>query len=161
MKESIGATWIFAICLTFIILFTAYVAISVNYAKAFRIKSHIVSEIEENEGLGGGDISQELETYLVAQGYATYGECEPYIEVEDQTTDWQLRECLMSNPSGKCGACIYRREVSTGNDDIEASRVYYRVRTFFNFDLPVVNVLIPEIKVSGDTQYIYERRADV
>lgn len=156
MKESIGATWIFAICLTFIILFTAYVAISVNYAKAFRIKSHIVSEIEENEGYNG-DLRQDLETYLTAQGYATYGECEPSITVEDQETDWQLAECLRGNTAGKCGACIYRREVKTGNDDIEADRVYYRVRAFFTFDLPIVNVLLPEIKVSGDTQYIYER----
>ena len=36
MRESIGATWIFTICLTFIILMTAYLAISVNYAKAFK-----------------------------------------------------------------------------------------------------------------------------
>ncbi len=49
MKESIGSVWIFAICMTFIVLFTGYIAIAVNYSKAFRIKSHIVSEIEKNK----------------------------------------------------------------------------------------------------------------
>lgn len=154
MKESIGATWIFVICLTFIIIFTAYIAISVNYAKAFKIKSHLVSQIEENSGYDG-NLAQELETYLTSQGYVAYGECPQYIEVDGHNTDWTRVDCIGHAPEGKCGACIYSSEVKTGNDDIEAKRKYYRAITFFQFDLPIVNVLIPSIRVSGDSQYIY------
>ncbi len=156
MKESIGATWIFVICLTFIILFTGYIAISVNYAKAFKIKSHMVSELEQNSGLSG--IQQKLETYLTSEGYVAYGECPMQILVGADSTDWQRIECFgegSTAPAGNCNACIYSRKVETANDDIEGDRCYYRVTTFFTFDLPVVNVLIPSIKVSGDSQYIY------
>lgn len=157
MKESIGASWIFVICLTFILIFTAYVAISVNYAKAFRLKTHIVSEIEENEGYNG-ELRQELETYLTAQGYASYGTCEQYITVENTQTKWELKDCIGNAPPGKCGACIYRTEVQADKlDDIDADRVYYRGVTFFQFDLPVLNVLMPPIKIAGDSQYIYEK----
>lgn len=155
MKESIGATWIFSICLTFIILFTAYLAISVNYAKAFRLKSHIVSVIEENDGYDSA-LGQEIEKYLTSQGYGTYGTCEQYITVEGDRTDWELQECLFDTPDGRCGACVYRRDVHTGNDDIDANRSYYRAITFFKFDLPIVNVVLPPFKVGGDTQYIYD-----
>lgn len=154
MKESIGITWIFVICLTFIILFTAYVGISVNYAKAFKIKSYIVSQIEENSGISGLD--EELNTYLTAQGYVAYGECPGHIVVDDKETEWTFVTGLGNAPAGKHGVCIFKRTVKTGNDDIEAERSYYRVTTFFNFDLPVVNVLIPSIRISGDSQYIYD-----
>lgn len=156
MKESIGATWIFVICLTFIIIFTAYVAISVNYAKSFRIKSYIVGEIEQNSGLD--NLEEDIETYLTSQGYVAYGDCPQYIQVDGHETDWELQTGLGNAPKGKHGVCIYRREVKTANDDINADRYYYRVTTFFKFELPILNVLIPSIRISGDTQYIYEPR---
>lgn len=155
MKESIGATWIFVICLTFIIIFTAYIAISVNYAKAFKIKSHLVSQIEENDGYDG-NLAQELETYLTSQGYVAYGECPPQIEINGHDTSWSLVDCIGNAPEGKCGACIYSMPVEKKTiDDINTPRKYYRATTFFTFDLPIVNVFIPAIRVSGESKYIY------
>ena len=168
MRESIGATWIFAICLTFIILFTAYLAISVNYAKAFRIKSTIVTTIEENEGYTDG-VGQQIENYLISQGYAANGVCEQTITVDDpradgangNTTDWTRRACLMQTGDGRCGACIYQLMSGDGNtkisfnDDFDYPRTYYKVVAFFKFDLPVVNYFTT-FKVSGDTRYIYD-----
>lgn len=161
MRESIGATWIFAICLTFIILFTAYLAISVNYAKAFRIKSNIVSKIEENEGYND-NLGKNIETYLTSEGYSAYGTCEETLEGEDIegtkfTSEWKLAGCLSPNaPAGSCNACIYRMEVDSNiGDDIGAKRAYYRVTTFFKFDLPVVNFLTT-FKVSGESKFVYD-----
>lgn len=161
MKESIGATWIFAICLTFIILFTAYIALSVNYSKSFRIKSHIVSEIEENLGFDA-ELRNNISTYLISQGYSTYGKCDRTITSENGkvSTDWKLLndgEINRIDSTGESMACIYKMTVNTGNDEIEIeNRSYYRVTVFFNFDLPIVNVLLPNIKISGETQYIFE-----
>lgn len=158
MKESIGATWIFAICLTFIVLFTGYIAISVNYSKAFRIKSNIVSQIEERNGYDG-DLAQEVQTYLTSLGYSAYGKCDQTITVNSPDgsqipTDWNLKDCIVNNaPDGQCNACIYSINIETGNDDICAPREYYKVVTFFKFDLPVVNVLL-KFPISGDTGYI-------
>lgn len=149
MRESIGAAWIFSICLTFIILFTAYLAISVNYAKAFRIKSHIISAIEEHEGYNDqSSLDQEIVNYLVSQGYTASGKCE---ELEG----WGTPHCVDQKNNGTCGACIYHMDIDTGNDDICAKRSYYKVVTWFKFDLPIVNFLTT-FKVSGDTRYIYD-----
>lgn len=160
MKESIGSVWIFAICMTFIVLFTGYIAISVNYSKAFRIKSYIVSEIEENLGWNG--LEEEIRTYLTAQGYNAAGECPSTIEATDDENrdvpnNWTIksRVSLDNRIDGKANACIYELKVETDNDDICAEKYYYKVLTFFKFDLPVVNVLLT-FKVSGDTDYIMD-----
>lgn len=158
MKEAIGSTYIFVICITFIVLFTAYLAISVNYSKAFKIKSYIVNAIEENNGLDG-NLSQGIETYLTAQGYSAYGDCQSTLVVKDNggspvTTTWNLDQCINNfAPTGKCNACIYKMDLTTANDDICADRSYYKVTTFFKFDLPVVNVLLT-FQISGDSGYI-------
>ncbi|HBA38149.1 MAG TPA: hypothetical protein DCY94_05460 [Firmicutes bacterium] len=148
MKESIGGTWIFVICMTFIVLFTGYLAISVNYSKAFRLKSNIVNEIEESDGLDGAT-EEKIKTYLTSQDYSAYGECPEY-----SGTDWRLASTIDdSAPQGKSNVCIYKMDVLTNNDDICDDRSYYKVVTFFKFDLPIINVLLT-FKVSGDTDYI-------
>lgn len=152
-----GATWIFVICLVFIILMTAYLAISVNYAKAFKIKSYIVSEIEENEGYDG-NLEQQVRNYLTAQGYTAYGTCESTISSGGVGTDWRRIATIddaVPTGSDKHNVCIYSRDVKTGNDDIDSKRSYYRVVVFFKFDLPIVNFLTT-FKVGGETGYIYD-----
>ena len=50
MRESIGGTWLVGIVIVFIVIFTSYLALSVNYSKAFKVKNGIIEIIEENEG---------------------------------------------------------------------------------------------------------------
>ena len=50
MKESIGGTWLIGIVALFIVLFSAFMAYSINYTKAFRAKNGIIDLIEQNEG---------------------------------------------------------------------------------------------------------------
>lgn len=161
MRESIGATWIFSICLTFIVLFTAYLAISVNYAKAFRIKNHIISVIEQNEGFKNS-AAESIGTYLVTQGYTATGNCPETISVEDgyynsTQTEWQKTACInaYTTTEGTCNACVYRLTVDSRNDDLNACKSYYKVVTFFNFDIPVIRIFT-KFSVKGDTKLIYD-----
>ncbi len=155
MRNAIGSAWIFSICLTFIILFTAYLAITVNYAKAFRIKSHLVSKIEEHEGYDSS-LEADIVEYLKDEGYDAAGSCEQYITDDGEDVDWALQECLNVQPGGKCEACIYRREVENKLQGLNSSRAYYRVIVFFRFDLPVVKAFLPSFQVGGDSRYIYD-----
>jgi len=147
MRESIGATWIFSICLTFIVLFTAYLAISVNYAKAFKIKNHIVTRIEENEGYNQ-TLEQELSSYLISQGYSAYNTCPDYSE-----DSWEKWGCInpQNGNENQCGACIYRMGTSSNINN----QAYYRVVSFFKFDLPVISY-ITTFKIKGESKTIYD-----
>lgn len=163
MKEAIGSSYIFVICLVFIILFTGYIAISVNYNKAFITKDYLVSKIEDTPGgYDDGALREDLETYLTSQGYTAQGTCPPYLKINDinekgRDTDWKRVGCLREVPGEEetCGACIYQKTIdSTAMDDIRADRSYYKVYTFFKFDLPVVNVLM-NFKIGGTTKYVF------
>ena len=148
MRESIGGTWIFSICMTFILIFTAYLAISVNYTKAFRIKSHIVNMIEDNNGYGN-DMEEQINTYLIAQNYSASGKCKSY------SGDWGAPRCIDPRSNGECGACIYSMSVDESNDDIFGEKRYFKVVTFFKFDLPILNVLL-KFDIKGDSKPLYQ-----
>ena len=74
MRESIGGTWIFGIVVTFIVLFSSYLAISVNYSKAFHVKNEIVSIIEKYEGFNNAS-KNAIDTYVKGYGYGVRGSC--------------------------------------------------------------------------------------
>lgn len=164
MRESIGSVSIFAIVITFIMLITAYLAISVNYAKAFRIKNHIINMIEENHGIAG--LGDSIDKYLVSQGYTARKECPSANHLSsngDWETDtvgeyWELRQ---HDEETLSRYCIYRidaksglNDLGTSIDDINKSRAYYKVVTFFKFDIPVIGNLAV-FNVSGDSELIY------
>lgn len=157
MRDATGSAWIFGICLIFIVLFTCYLAISLNYAKAFRVRNHIMDTIEEHEGYEPG-LRQRLEEYLANEGYDAYGDCNPYISDQGEETDWALDECIGDEaPQGKCSVCLYKKIADNQkNAEIMAPRTYYRVVTFFRFDLPAIRSIFPSFQVAGDSRYIFD-----
>ncbi len=160
MRNAVGAAWIFGLCLVFIILFTSYLTISMNYAKAFRIKNYIVSVVEENEGYRAGiGIEERVSEYLYNQGYDSFGTCDSYIEVDGYDQEWEQVATIDMNdnvPTDNHSACIYRLiSYGTGDKDINVPRTRYRVVTFFKFNLPVVRYFT-QFQVAGESRYIYD-----
>ena len=51
MRESVGSTWIFQLAIIFILIFSAYLAITINYSKTFKVKNEVISILEKYEGL--------------------------------------------------------------------------------------------------------------
>ena len=50
MREAVGGTVVLNVALIFIVLINGYLAISVQYTKAFRVKNQIINIIEQYEG---------------------------------------------------------------------------------------------------------------
>ena len=155
MRESFGAAGIFIIVVTFIVLFTVYLSVSVNYAKAFKLKNHIISIIEENNGYDSNAENQ-IQNYLVAQRYTAHGDA-------GNPNGWTMAGCVGQNPvnSTDCMATVFvavtnidPNKRDDNNNQTCYPRTYYKVVTYFNFVLPILNVNIP-FKVSGDTSTIY------
>lgn len=140
MRESIGGAWIFSIVIVFIVIFISYLAVSINYAKAFRVKNSIVLKIEQNEGLSS-NAQDEIKTYLDNNGYYVYGECDKD-EVGIQK---------MSGSNNKYRFCV-RKNVDDTNQTFV--KTYYRVKVFFRIDLPVIGSLLT-FPVTGETKAVY------
>ncbi len=138
MREAIGGTWIFTIVIVFIVLFSGYLAISVNYSKAFKVKNSIVSIIEQHEGLNTG-AQDEIENYLSGVGYYVYSKCSSgETGYGPNTTNTGYKYCISKRESGEG---TFRK-------------TYYMVRVFFRLDLPVLGNLFV-FPVSGETKAVY------
>ena len=49
MRESIGGMWLFSIVITFIALFSSFLAYSISYTRAFNTKNEIIGIFDEND----------------------------------------------------------------------------------------------------------------
>lgn len=144
MREAIGGTWIFTIVIVFIVLFSGYLAISVNYSKAFKVKNQILTIIEQKEGLDK-NAQSEIETYLNGVGYAVYGKC-------DKTETGMVQN---TNHTGY-KYCVSKRKSGSGT----LERTYYRVRVWFRLDLPIFGNLFT-FPVTGETKAVYYANDDL
>lgn len=146
MKEAIGQTYALQIILVFVVFLNAFLAFSVNYTKAFRVKNKIINELEQNEGLNATAKSNIIE-YMQMVGYTgniEEGEC-------------FNGACIVPHCIGKLGSSLSSGTCENGN--VENYRVYYSVTTSININVPIINRIIdPEwniLKVKGDTSTIY------
>lgn len=49
MRDAFGGVFVIQILLVFILIYVGFIAISLNYSRAFRIKNYIIEYIEESE----------------------------------------------------------------------------------------------------------------
>ena len=138
MKDAVGGTWLFQIAIVFIILFAGYLALSVNYSKAFKVKNELLSIIERNEGVTD-NAQREILTYIRNNNHSVTGRCNddkdgtPY-EKENNT---KALYCVK-------GTCI---------ENTNFKKAYYKITVFFKLDLPYLGDLFT-FKVQGETPQI-------
>lgn len=95
MKKSISNFWLLSLVIVFIFIFSAYLIITLNYAKAFKVKNEVLSIIEKKKGIssnstissvtsrfsGVGNVKVPksalgvINVYLNASGYKVKGNC--------------------------------------------------------------------------------------
>lgn len=149
MREAIGGTWIFGLVIVFIVLFTSYLALSVNYSKAFKVKNKIITLIEENEGLT--DKAQEdIVSYLNNVGYFVYGPCGRDSELEEEGYSAPTGYEGQGLTNRKYKYCVATRESNSDTLD----RKYYKVTVFFKFDIPILDNIFT-FPVTGETKAVY------
>lgn len=162
MRESIGGAWLVGIVVVFIVLFTSYLALTVNYSKAFKVKNEIISLIEENEGLTE-NTRDKIINYLNSVGYYAYGSCssddsnkEDYEDYLEGAINGKLTGYERSGNSNKYKFCVYERAVE--NDTL--NRKYYRVTVFFKFDIPLLDNVFT-FPVTGESKAVYFAKESV
>jgi len=163
MREAIGGTWLMGIVIFFIVLFSGYLAISVNYSRAFRVKNEIVGIIEKHRG-HNMCAQREIESRLNEIGYFVYSSCNiPFISNID-TAGQQWRGFQERTP----GSATYRyclRETNECDPTITGScahvtmpRMFFTVGVFFRIDFPALRNVFT-FTVTGETKPINIPRA--
>ena len=147
MRQSIGSTWLFSLMIIFILLFTAYLAVAINYSKAFKVKNELINIIEREEGLTSnmdeedpGAVEQ-IDKYLESVGYVNRGNC---------PSGYQGYNKYKDGNKTKYGYCV--KKYNSYNEK-EHQRAYYSVVLFFNMDLPIFGDFFT-FRVKGETTEI-------
>lgn len=153
MRESIGGTWIFSLVIIFIVLFTGYLAVSINYSRAFKVKNGIIEIIEKNEGFNE-DTRTKISEYLNGASYFVYGKCG-----ENETGHGKA-----NNQSNKSRYCIKTLSYGVDNGDTSTDTSNdpstaipynrYYIRVFFRLDLPILGDILT-FPVTGETKAVY------
>lgn len=150
MRESAGGLKVLGMVMVFFFIFIMLLAVSINYAQAFRVKNKIIDYIEQYEGynlLAPGDGTNEY-------GYAK-DKIEDYIDSIGYFTFEDGNSTVSAAKTGNYKVC--RKEVT--RNQIEGKGRIYRIVTYVTLHLPGI---IPnlEIPITGETKFISKNGID-
>lgn len=175
MREAIGGTWLFGIVITFIVMFTSFLAYSISYTKAFNLKNEIINLIERNDGYTGLDEGKpEFKItpdtiYSVSDDYLTNNgsvEALAFLRVKSMGYNYTVFKKAEESSVEVCntydnttgvegklkpgGYCIFK----ICSTEAGKTQVHYKVTTYIALQIPVINFLF-KIPISGETKTIY------
>ena len=146
MRDAVGGVVNLVIIVVFLVIVSGYLAFNVNYTKAFRVKNKIISTIEEYEGnIENNALKNQINEYMRAIGYNSSAtmNCDLY---------------GMSSVGGSGGWCYKQvKSNSTGGEDEGNTKVYYKVMTQIQIDMPIIRNVLPNLRIftiTGDTKAI-------
>lgn len=162
MKESIGGTWLIGIVALFIVLFSAFMAYSINYTKAFRAKNGIIDLIEQNEGytfyngpnidnmkqeelMNDSSVQAKAYALVKSMGYDYGSKSENKVVCNNDGTISDATKIDAAYQPG--GYCVYRFCNSDGT-------YRYKVVTYVMMKFPVINFGIT-VPIKGETKTLY------
>ena len=151
MRESIGGAWLFGIVIVFIFFFSAFLAYSVSYTRAFNVKNEIINLIEQNEGYTthNGDIKSARDDDL---NKSTEGKI--YLMIKNVGYNYSVAEnitCDNGQLAVTGGYCIAKYCTSPSDP---VSNVSYKITTYIALEIPVINLVV-KIPISGETRTLY------
>ncbi|MBE6157420.1 MAG: hypothetical protein E7160_01345 [Firmicutes bacterium] len=150
MRDAFGGIVNISMIVVFLVIVSGYLAFNVSYTKAFRVKNKIITTIEQYEGLcdEDSDCAKIIDEYIRNIGYSPYTNitvkpngCTPVHTPNDNGNGYYI---------ARCG----------GTDDIDNKKVYYKVITFIDINIPIINQVMSGMhifEVSGNTKLIRER----
>ncbi len=156
MREAIGGTWLTQIVIIFMLIFVAFLALTLNYTKAFKMKNDIITIIEEREGITinkngklNGSIGL-INNYLEKNGYTILRACpEGSYGVSDLHSE-AINYINKGQNAKRYYYCITKFHAPSTN---YKRKVYYQVAISLKFNLPILGDLFT-FEVTGNTEDI-------
>ncbi len=183
MKDSIANVWLLGIIMVFILLFSAYIAVTVDYSQTFKLKNEVLNIIEKHKGItnssgnpntdsvinpGKKIVSnvgtlQTINLYLAGNAYTAKGPCPDDgdywygVSSIDADSSSVLGTVTTKEIKGKSNEEFYYcfAKYNTGKKNVNTGdSIYYKVRLFYKMEFPVLSDFF-EVKVEGITDEIY------
>ena len=143
MREAFGGAFTIKLTLIFLAIYIAFIAVALNYAKAFRVKNKIIDIIEQNEGIDSyndtkeGSVIGDINSYLNTVSY--------YVNLANiKNNNTENINCYDR------GYCI---EETTAPVTDGITSKYYKVTTYININFPFFKLNF-NIPITGETRKI-------
>lgn len=147
LRNSISGAWLFGIVLTFMTILIAFITITINYSKAYEMKTKMITVIEQYDGLNPLTVNI-LNKIAAGYGYRKTNTC----KAEDGQVVVGIRDGVPTvNPGEPQQICI-TRELKSG-DGYSEDKYYYNLEVFFGFNLPLLGNVFT-FRVEGETNEI-------
>ena len=144
MRESVGSTWTIQAVIFFILIFSAFLSLVIQYSKAYIIKNEVLTILEKYEG--AESTKTIIGDYVRNQGYKTRGAC-PQEPDWYGAVDYDVYEKAVSGK--KYYYCIKKNSLKTSKKN--KYKYYYNVVFFYKFNLPIFGEL-HTYRVVGETK---------
>jgi hypothetical protein len=151
-----------SIAIVFIVLFASFLAVSINYSRAFTVKNEIINIIENNQGwtqssnrtyacTDTNTTECQILKYLSQVGYNIPSDGTVYCPEEYNRNGSPVEV----NPGGYCIKLICTK-TGTGRQNAtnNAASGYYIVTTFVRVELPIIWTGL-NVPVTGQTMTLY------
>lgn len=149
MRESFGGAFMLKLAIVFIVVYVSFMAVAVNYAKAFRVKNQVINIIEQYQYNGETSDTnpaiKEINRYLASVPYNFGSNTE--VKKTCENIAGEGNEYIFT----RTGACIIPKGTmgKFGN-----STRYYKVVTFIDIDFNFFDIHLT-VPISGETKVIY------
>ena len=142
MRDAVGGSFMIKVFIVFLGVYIVFMAVALNYAKAFRVKNQIINIIEQNEGIDADDYNDKSNNSSLSKIYS-------YLAKVSYTTGNDVAK-------NKCetGSYIDDRYIFCINTyTYDKNKTYYKVTTFVSLELPFFGINIP-VPIKGETRMI-------
>lgn len=145
MREAFGGTFTIKLMLIFLAIYIAFIAVALNYAKAFRVKNRIIDIIEQNEGINDSDYTDTKEGSVIGSINTYLNTVSYYVNLADiKNSNTDNVHCYDR------GYCI---EETSGLTNDGVTSKYYKVTTYININLPFFKLNF-NVPITGETRKI-------
>jgi len=155
LKEAVGGISLFTIVIVFVVLFTGYISLSINYSKAYNVKNEIINIIRNQGGVCTANVAdgsnncynfgEQITDYFRETNYRSYGNCKEGFVGFTRTGE-------IAGTKDRAAFCVKGIPANTNSELPNA--LYYQVQVFWQLDLPIFSGLF-NFSLSGETARVY------
>lgn len=139
MKATSESTWTFQMIILFMLIFAAFLALTLQYSKAYSVKNRLLTIIEKHEGVTPASIDI-MNSYAREKSYTTKAYCPEgwYGALTDSN------EIVVADGGMQYNYCYKKNRTENGY-------YYYDLILFYRFNLPVIGS-IGLYQIKGSTK---------
>lgn len=166
MRETVASTWVYQLVIIFILIFVAFLVMSLSYSKTYKTKNELINIIERSEGVNTRSV-QIMNNYLKSVSYATKGNCpvgESWMGATSLSNTADFKKTVNGTKYYYCinkkwnNDSLNKKSITSksGKNTITyvKSKMFYQIKIFYHFNLPVLGDFFT-FSIGGTTNDIF------